>query len=342
MRPLPLNRADAIEPFATDTKRVHDSLLGAVGRTPLVKLSRFVGPCPAEVYAKVEFMNPMGSIKDRLARYLIERAEADGRLRPGMTLLEASSGNTAMGMAMVAILKGYHCKMIVRDSISIEKRAFLRALGVEVVEVDHTLPREHPGSYNNIATHVAQTEPNAYFPDQHNNRENNEAHYHSTGPEIWTQMDGRIDYLVCGVGTGGTLGGTARFLKERDPRIQCIAVDPEGSVLGHYWKTKELTTSSRYLVEGLGDECIIGCVEFDLIDDVVKVHDRDAFRTARELARTEAMMAGGSSGAAAFAARALAHKLDRPARIVTVLPDSAFRYGSTVFNDAWLKEKGVL
>jgi len=322
--------------------RVHESLLGAVGNTPLVKLARFCSGAASDVFAKVEFMNPMGSIKDRLARYLVEKAEREGRLRPGMTLLEASSGNTAMGMAMVAIVKGYKCKMIVRDSITREKRAFLRALGVDVMEVDHRLPRESPESYNNIATHVARSDPNYYFPDQHNNRENNEAHYHSTGPEIWEQMEGRIDYLVAGVGTGGTLSGTARYLKERDARIRVVAVDPHGSVLGHYWKTRELTSSSRYLVEGLGDECIIGCVEFDLIDEVLKVTDRDAFLTARELARTEAMMAGGSSGAAAWAARTLAQRLARPARIVTILPDSAFRYGSTVYNDEWLREKGFL
>ena len=322
-------------------KRVYDSILGAVGNTPLVRLDRFVGPCKAHVYAKVEFMNPMGSIKDRIARYLVEKAEADGRLKPGMTLLEASSGNTAMGMAMVAILKGYTCKMIVRDSITIEKRSFLRALGVELVVVDHTLPREHPGSYNNVAAHVAASEPNCYFPDQHNNRENNEAHYHSTGPEVWDQMDGKIDYLVCGIGTGGTLSGTARFLKERDPKIKVVAVDPEGSVLGHYWKTRQLGESGRYLVEGLGDECIIGCVEFDLIDDVIKVKDGDAFRSARELARTEAMMVGGSSGAAAWGARELAKQVGAR-RIVTVLPDSAFRYGSTVYNDEWMRDKGLL
>lgn len=342
MRALPVARPEAIEPKTEpNTRRVHDSILDAVGNTPLVRLARFA-PGPAEVFAKVEFMNPMGSIKDRIARYLVEKAERDGRLKPGMTLLEASSGNTAMGMAMVAILKGYKCKMIVRDSITKEKRSFLRALGVEVIEVDHTLPREHPGSYNNIATHVAATEPNAYFPDQHNNRENNEAHYNSTGPEVWNQMDGRIDYLVCGIGTGGTLGGTARYLKERDPNIKCVAVDPEGSVLGHYWKTRELTESGRYLVEGLGDECLIGCVEFDLIDDVLKVKDADSFLTARELARTEALMAGGSSGAAAWAARTLARSLNRPARIVTILPDSAFRYMSTVYNDDWLKTKGII
>lgn len=342
MRALPVARPEAIDPKTeSNSRRVHDSILDAVGNTPLVRLARFA-PGPAEVFAKVEFMNPMGSIKDRIARYLVEKAERDGRLKPGMTLLEASSGNTAMGMAMVAILKGYKCKMIVRDSITKEKRSFLRALGVDVIEVDHTLPREHPGSYNNIANHIAATEPNAYFPDQHNNRENNEAHYHSTGPEVWDQMDGRIDYLVCGIGTGGTLGGTARYLKERDPNIKCIAVDPEGSVLGHYWKTRELTESGRYLVEGLGDECLIGCVEFDLIDDVLKVKDADSFLTARELARTEALMAGGSSGAAAWAARTLARSLNRPARIVTILPDSAFRYMSTVYNDDWLKTKGII
>lgn len=323
-------------------KRVYESILGAVGNTPLVRLARFCGGLQAEVYAKIEFMNPMGSIKDRIARWLIEKAEKDGRLKPGMTILEASSGNTAMGIAMVSILKGYKCKMVVRDSITREKRSFLRALGVEVVEVDHRLPRESPDSYNNIADHIAKANPDYYFPDQHNNRENNEAHYHSTGPEIWDQMDGRIDILVAGIGTGGTLSGTAKYLKEQDPRIRVIAVDPVGSVLMHYWKTRELGTPSKYMVEGLGDECIVGCVDFDLIDDMLKVADRDAFLSARELAQTEALMGGGSSGAAAWAAREVARRENRPARIVTILPDSAFRYGSTVYNDEWLKEKGLV
>jgi cystathionine beta-synthase len=342
MRAINTARRERVEAVEHKDKRVHESILGAVGNTPLVRLGRFAGDAQADVFAKIEFMNPMGSIKDRIARWLVEKAERDGRLRPGMTILEASSGNTAMGLAMVAILKGYKCKMVVRDSITIEKRAFLRALGVDVIEVDHKLPRESPDSYNNIAEHIARAHPEYYFPDQHNNRENNEAHYHSTGPEIWDQMDGRIDYLVCGIGTGGTLSGTAKFLKERDPSIRVVAVDPVGSVLEHYWRTRELGTPSKYLVEGLGDECIVGCVDFDLIDEVIKIKDADAFLTARELARTEALMAGGSSGGAAWAARERARRVGGGARIVTILPDSAFRYGSTVYNDEWLKGKGLL
>jgi cystathionine beta-synthase len=339
--------------------RACESILGAVGNTPLVRMSRFAGPVAAELFAKVEFLNPMGSIKDRIARFLVEKAERDGRLRKGDVIVEASSGNTALGLAMVAILKGYRCKMIVRDSISREKKNFLRALGVELMEVDARLPRESPDSYNNVAGRVAAGTPGAYFPDQHNNRENNEAHYRTTGPEIWEQMEGRIDYVVAGIGTGGTLSGVARYVKERDPRVQVVAVDPVGSVFHDYFRTGRLMESRRYLIEGLGDECIVGCVEFDLIDRVIQVTDQDAFLTARELARTEALLAGGSSGAAAWAARVVAREVGghgrvgrpgrgrgrgrgrHPARIVTILPDSAFRYGSQFFSDDWMLSKGL-
>jgi cystathionine beta-synthase len=321
-------------------KRVYENVLGAVGHTPMVKLGRLI-PGPATVYAKVEFLNPMGSIKDRLARHLIDKAEKDGRLKPGSVLIEASSGNTALGLAMMANLRGYRCKMIVRDSVSKEKRNFLTALGVELVLVDNKLPREHPDSYNRIADRIAAETPNSYYPDQHNNRENNEAHYLTTGPEIWDQMDGKIDYIVAGIGTGGTLSGVARYVKEQDPKVQVVAVDPAGSVFAHYFKTGKLADSTRYLIEGLGDETIVGCVEFERIDRVITVTDQDAFKTARELARKESLLAGGSSGAAAWAARELAKELGRPARIVTILPDSAFRYGSQFFSDEWLQARGM-
>ena len=318
--------------------RVCESVVDAVGNTPMVRLARFVPGGPAEVYAKVEFLNPMGSIKDRLARHFIESAEKDGRLKPGATIVESSSGNTALGLAMMAIVKGYRCKMIVRDSISREKKNFLRLLGVELVTVDSKLPRESPDSYNNISERIVRETPNAFYPDQHNNRENNEAHYRTTGPEIWEQMDGRIDYFVAGIGTGGTLSGVARFLKEKDPRIRVVGVDPVGSVFYEYFKTGKLGESKRYLIEGLGDEFIIRCVQFELIDRMIQVSDREAFQCARELARKEALMAGGSSGAVVCAARKLAQELTGPARIVTVLPDSAFRYSSQFYDDEWLRD----
>jgi cystathionine beta-synthase len=319
-----------------------DNVLDVIGKTPLVRLTRIAPELSCEIYAKLEFLNPMGSIKDRVAKYMILKAERDGRIQPGDTIIENSSGNMAMSLALVAIQRGYHLKTVVRDSISKEKLSQLLALGVEVIKADTSLPPQSPDSYNNITPRLAKEMQHCYFPDQHNNRENNEAHYMSTGPEIWEQMDGRIDFLVAGIGTGGTIGGVGRYLKEIDPRIQVIAVDVEGSVYTEYFHSRKLVQPSPYLMEGLGDEFIVGCADFSVIDNMVQVSDRDAFRQARQLARKEGLLAGGSSGAAIWAVLNLARTLRAPARIVTVFPDGASRYLSTIFNDDWLREKGLL
>jgi cystathionine beta-synthase len=322
--------------------RVFQRISETVGWTPLVKLGPCVAGLPCEVFAKIEFLNPMGSVKDRIARYIIEKALAEGRLRPGDVIVENSSGNTAMGLAMMAVLHGLGCKMIVRRQTSPEKLDALRAMGVELVLVDGALPAEHPESYNRKARHVAAETPRAFCPDQHNNRENSEAHYRTTGPELWQQMEGRIDVLVAGIGTGGTVSGVARYLKEQDPEIQVVAVDSQGSVFTGYFATGELGRPGPYLLEGLGDEEIIGCPEFALIDEMLQVPDGAAFLCARELARKEAILAGGSSGAALWGVRQVASRLDRPARIATVFPDSGYRYLSTVYNDAWMRARGFL
>lgn len=328
--------------------RVFDRISGAVGWTPLVRLGPSIDDLagPPEVFAKVEFMNPMGSVKDRIARYIVEKALADGRLRPGDVLVENSSGNTAMGLAMMATLYGLRCKMIVRQQTSAIKLDALRAMGVDLVLVDGTLPPEHPESYNQKAKQVAAETANAFCPDQHNNRENNEAHYETTGPEIWQQMEGRIDYLVAGMGTGGTVSGVARYLKEQDPGVRVVAIDVEGSVFTDYFRTGELVRPHHYLLEGLGDEEIIGCPEFERVDEMLQVSDRDAFCAARRLARTEAILAGGSSGAALWGVRQVAEeaarRLGRAPRIVTVLPDSGYRYLSSIFNDDWMEARGFL
>jgi len=308
-----------------------DSILDAVGNTPLVRLNRITGGLASTVHAKLEFLNPMGSVKDRVAKYMIEQAEKDGRLKDGQLIIENSSGNTAIGLAMVAIQKGYRLKVVVRDSISPEKINQLRALGVEIHKVDSTIPPEAPDSYNNITPRLVSRTPGCYFPDQHNNRENNDAHYHGTGPELWEQMEGRIDYLVAGLGTGGTLCGTARFLKEQDPGIKIIGVDPLGSVFHDYFHSGKLVPSRPYKVEGLGDEFIIGTINFDVIDDIYQVRDEEAFHWARTLIREEGILAGVSSGAAMWAVMKLAASLDQPQRIVTIFPDGASRYLSTLF-----------
>ena len=322
--------------------RVYDRISEAVGWTPLVRLRRTMDGFGGEAFAKIEFMNPMGSAKDRIARFMIEKALREGALHPGDVVVESSSGNTAMGLAMMAVLEGLRCKMVVRRQTSKEKLDCLRAMGVDLVLVDGTLPPDHPESYNQKAKHVVAETPRAYFTDQHNNRANSEAHYRTTGPEIWRQMEGRIDYLVAGIGTGGTICGVARYLKEQDPRIKVIAVDPIGSVFYEHFKTGRKGEPGPYLIEGLGDEEIIGCPEFELIDDMFQVTDREAFLTARELARKEAILAGGSSGAALWGVRKLARRLDRPARIVTVFPDSGSRYMSTIYSDDWMRRQGFI
>ena len=323
-------------------KRVYDSILDAIGHTPLVRLNRITADLPCQVYAKLEFMNPMGSSKDRIAKFLIEQAELDGRIQPGDQILENSSGNTAIGLALTAIQKGYHLKAVVRDSISKEKLDQLTALGVELVCADSSLAPEHPDSYNNLAPRLARDTPHCYFPDQHNNRENNEAHYRGTGPEIWEQMDGRIDVFVAGMGTGGTIGGVGRYLKERNPKVRIVGVDVEGSVFTPFFKTGVTGASHPYLVEGLGDEFIIGCADFTVIDQMIQVSDRQAFQATRELAQREGMLVGGSSGAVLCALRQLAPTLAAGDRVAILFPDSASRYLSTIFNDDWMRDKGML
>jgi cystathionine beta-synthase len=320
-------------------EKTADSILDKIGGTPMVRLNRIAGDVPAEIYAKLEMMNPMGSIKDRIARYMVEKAEREGRIRPGDTIVDNSSGNTALGLAMVCRLKGYRLKMVVRDSTSFEKIKFLRALNVELVMVDARLPPDSPLSYNNITPQIARDTPHGFYLDQHNNRDNNETHYRTTGPEIWEQMSGRIDFFVAGVGTGGTISGVSRYLKERDPRIKVIGVDPAGSVFYDYFHSRTLVKPAPYLMEGLGDEFLIKCVEFELIDDMFRVEDLTAFEMTRKLANSEAIFAGGSSGAAVWASLKLAREAGKKARIVTILADSANRYLSTIYNDEWMREK---
>ncbi|HRD01360.1 MAG TPA: cysteine synthase family protein [Candidatus Saccharicenans sp.] len=320
----------------------YQSPVEAIGSTPLVKLNKITAGLSSQIFAKLEFLNPMGSVKDRIAKYMIEKAERDGRLKSGDLIIENSSGNTALGLALMAIQKGYRLKVIVRDSISKEKLDQLKALGIEIQMVDHTLPPESPQSYNKITPTLASQTPNCFFPDQHNNRENNEAHYYTTGPEIWEQMEGKIDYFVAGIGTGGTICGAGKYLKEKDPGIKIIGIDPVGSVFYDYFHSRKKTKPAPYLIEGLGDEFLINCVDFDLLDDIYQITDKEAFLMTREIARREGLLVGGSSGAALWGVMKLARSLEKPARIVTVFPDGASRYLSTIFNEAWLKEKGFV
>jgi cystathionine beta-synthase len=323
-------------------KKYYKDILDGIGNTPLIKLNRITKGLKPDIFAKLEYINPMGSIKDRIAKFMIEKAEKEGRIKPGDIIVDNSSGNTALALAMVCAIKGYKLKIVVRDTLSSEKIKFLKALNVEIVMIDNTIPPESPDSYNNIAPRIAQDTPNGYYFNQHNNRENNEAHYKTTGPEIWEQMEGKIGYLIAGIGTGGTICGTAKFLKEKDPKIKVIGVDPVGSVFFDHFHSKKLVKPSPYLLEGLGDEFLIGCVDFNYIDDIYQIKDKDAFLMTRELADKEAILAGGSSGAAIWTTLKLARERERSERIVTIFADSANRYLSTIYNDEWLKERGLL
>lgn len=307
------------------------TLLETIGNTPLTELTQFNKTLSCRLYAKLEFMNPGGSIKDRVARYMVEKAEADGRLQKGQILLENSSGNTAMGLALVALQKGYRCTIVIRDSTSREKIRMLQHLGAETLLVDATLPPDHPQSYNNYARHLAAKDKRYFYVDQHNNLDNNEAHYHTTGPEIWRQCSGQIDYLVCGVGTGGTIFGAGRYLKEQRPQIKLIGVDPEGSVFYNYFHKKQLTTPRPYLLEGLGDEFLLPTAPIEQLDDMIRVGDQTAFSHTLQLAATEGIIAGGSSGAALYGALTIAGRAPAGSHIITIFPDSGYKYASSIF-----------
>jgi len=318
------------------------NLLDSIGNTPLVKLDNISKELKAKIWAKLEFTNPGGSIKDRIALYMIEKAEREGKIKPGDTIIENSSGNTAMGLAIVARQKGYKLKIVIRDTTSKEKIKMLQVLGVDVLLVDASLPHEHPKSYNNYAKNLADEHPDYYYIDQHNNLDNNESHYKTTGPEIWEQMEGKIDYVVAGVGTGGTLCGMGKYLKEKNPNIKLIGVDPMGSIFYDYFKEKKLITPYRYKIEGIGDEFLINTAQLELLDDMYQVEDKTAFQWTKKLANEEGILSGGSSGANIWASVKLAKEIDREANIVTIICDSGYKYFSTIYNDQWLKENELI
>lgn len=320
----------------------YENIIDAIGRTPLVKLGNISKGLKATIWAKMEFMNPGGSIKDRIAKYMIEKGELEGKLKPGDTIIENSSGNTAMGLAIVCRQKGYKLKIVIRDSTSKEKIKMLEVLGVDVIKVNSKLPPEHPESYNNYAENLVKSDPSLYYIDQHNNLDNNESHYMTTGPEIWEQMEGKIDYFVVGVGTGGTLFGAGKYLKEKNPNIKLIGVDPVGSIFYDWFKYKKLVQSSRYLIEGIGDEFLIKTAQLEMMDDMLKVTDKKAIGWAKKLAFEEGIVAGGSSGANIWAATQIASQIDREANIVTLICDSGYKYFSTIYNDEWLEKNNLV
>ncbi len=321
----------------------HD-ITEAIGNTPLVKLQRMTKErgIAATVLVKPEFLNPTGSVKDRMAVYILRKAIASGDLKPGGTIVEATSGNTGAAVAMFAAVYGYKAILSIPDKMSKEKVDTMRAFGAEVHICKTAVPAESPESYYETGRRIADQTPNSYFIGQYNNLNNIEAHYMLTGPEIWRQTGGKIDVFVGGIGTGGTVSGTARFLKEKNPKIEVVAADPIGSIYYQYHKDKSMIEPHTYLVEGIGEDMMCKAIDFTVIDKIYQVNDQQCFLAGRDLARKEGMLGGGSSGAAVHVALEHAKTLSADKIMVVILPDSGTKYISKMFNDDWMREKGFL
>jgi cystathionine beta-synthase len=318
----------------------HETVLSAIGQTPLVRLRRVVGPDDATVLAKLEYLNPGGSIKDRMALHIIEKAERAGLLAPGATIVENTSGNTGVAVAMAAAVKGYRCVFTMPDKMSKEKQDALKAFGAQVVVTPTNVPADSPESYYSVAKRIAAETPKSFYLNQYHNPDNVEAHYRTTGPEIWEQTGGKLDAFVAGLGTGGTMSGCGRFFKERNPKVRNVGVDPVGSVYHSLFKTGKLSQPRVYKLEGIGEDMMCGAMDLAVLDDVRQVTDQEGFTMARRLAREEGLFAGGSSGAAMHVAAQLARELGKGKVIVVPLPDGGRSYVSKFFSDEWMRDNG--
>ncbi|HJU65362.1 MAG TPA: pyridoxal-phosphate dependent enzyme [Gemmatimonadaceae bacterium] len=326
-------------------RRPYDDVIQTIGWTPLIRLNRVTRGIRTPVYAKAEFYNPGGSVKDRIGLPIIEAAERAGKLRAGGTIVEGTSGNTGIGLAIAAALKGYRCIFTMPDKMSQEKVRLLKAFGAEVIITPTAVPPDHPDHYVVMAKRIAQETPNAVLADQFYNQANPEAHYATTGPEIWEQTEGRITHFVTSAGTGGTTTGVGRFLKEKNPNIKVISGDPVGSILAELWRSKgkNMVEGVPYKVEGIGQDKLPGTLDLAVIDDYRTVSDKDAFAMARRLTREEGLFVGGSSGLITHVALQVAREVNDPqAMVVTILCDTGERYLSKLYNDEWMRENQML
>jgi len=320
----------------------YDNILGLVGRTPLVKLNRMARGIQATVLAKMENLNPGYSVKDRIVVAMIEAAEAEGILKPGGTIVEATSGNTGIGLALAAAVKGYKCIFVMTDKSSVEKSRYLKALGADVVITPVSAKPGTPDHYVSTAKRIASETPNSFYPDQYSHPANPEAHYRTTGPEVWEQTEGKVTHFVSGIGTGGTISGTGRYLKEQNPNIQIIGADPYGSIFKTFKETGKLIEATPYLVEGIGQEVVPPNVHIKYVDEVINVTDRESFEMSRQMGRLEGLFCGGSTGTNVAAALRVAREAPEDAVIVFIVCDTGEHYLTKHHSDEWMKEKRLL
>jgi cystathionine beta-synthase len=329
----------------TDITKIkfYNNILETIGNTPLIKLNKINKGLKPLIFVKAEFFNPGGSVKDRIGIEIIEEAERSGKLKPGGTVVESTSGNTGMGLAIASAVKGYKTVFTMPDKMSQEKVMNLRAFGAEVIVTPTAVPHESPESYTSVAKKRVEETPNSILADQYDNPKNPEAHYKTTGPEIWEQTGGQIDYFICGIGTGGTITGAAKYLKEKNPNVKVIGVDIRGSILHEYFHTKKFSPVFKtYKVEGIGQDFIPGTLDFSYVDEVLVADDRDSFIAARRMTREEGIFVGGSSGTAIAAGLQFCEKLSEKDVVVILLPDGGTRYLSKIYNDVWMRENGFL
>jgi cystathionine beta-synthase len=319
-----------------------DNILESVGKTPLIRLHRIASDLKPQIWVKAEMLNPGGSVKDRIGITMIDEAEKKGLLKPGGTIIEGTSGNTGMGLALVAAVRGYKCVFTTTDKQSKEKVDLLKALGAEVIVCPTAVEPEDPRSYYSVAKKLAREIPNSYYPNQYDNPTNPAAHYATTGPEIWEDSEGKITHFVCGMGTGGTISGVGKYLKEKNPKIQIVGVDPEGSLYYDFYKTGKVTKARTYVVEGIGEDFFPTTMHMNILDDVIQVNDEECFVAARRLAKLEGIFTGGSGGGCLSGALRLAKTLGPEAFIVALMPDTGMRYLSKVYNDEWMRERGYV